>query len=125
MTLLERFNKKDLDNLCLNCGGHEIEKPQFGRDGGEADWTCLNCGTKQLAFIKSKGFRYYAFLLEGSWTSEYFVARSLTEAFRYAKRYYKTKDMTKTALNQKRAKLIKSYMVGPIDGFVLSDWKSF
>ena len=118
MTLIEKFNTVDFKTTCLHCGKHNIQKPDVTRGG--FDWICLYCGTRQLDYIKARGFRYYAFLLSGSWCSEYFYARSINEGYRYAKKYYKNR-----VIRGEEHEVLKSYMVGAVDAFVLSNWMGF
>lgn len=112
MKLITQFNTIDIKEKCLKCEKTNIKKPNMSRAG--FDWICLDCGNKQLNYIKSKGFRYYAFLLSGSWTSEYIFARSVKEAYRFALKMYKDKH-----------EVYKTYMTGSADCFVLSYWKHF
>ena len=111
--LLGIANNNDLKKHCMKCEGNNIKNLDW--NVAPYDWQCLDCGTYQLTYLKSKGFRYYAFLLDGSWTSKNFYARSLKEAFKLACRAY----------GYGRNGVQKSYLVGGVDGFVLNGWFSF
>jgi hypothetical protein len=112
MTLIEKANTIDFKNQCLTCGFYNMQEPDMSH--GNFDWICNQCQTRQLAYLKAKGFRYYAFLLSGSWTSKYIYARSLAEAYKRAVKLYQGKN-----------DVIKSYLVGGVDSFVLDGWYSF
>lgn len=112
MTLLNKFNTIDFKQECLVCGNHKIQKPDMTH--ANFDWQCEQCQTRQLDYIKSKGFRYYAFLLSGSWCSKYYYARSIREGYKLALKDYARKH-----------EVYKSYLVGGVDQFVLTDWQSF
>lgn len=111
--LLGVANNIDLKEKCLRCGGSKIKDLDWST--APYDWQCTDCGTYQLTYLKLKGFRQYAFLLDGSWTSRNFYARSLKEAFKLACRAY----------GYGRNGVHKSYMVGGVDAFCLSEWRSF
>lgn len=112
MSLIEKANTIDLKKVCLKCGGNKIK--DFDWNNPPHDWECADCGTYQLAFLKGKGFRYYAFLLSGSWTSKYIYARSIMEAYKRAVKLYQGKN-----------EVLRSYLRGGVDGFVLDGWFSF
>ena len=110
MTLIDKFNKRDFNKICLKCENQSITKPDFNT---LFDWRCSKCKTSQLEHIKNKGFRYYAFLLSGSCTSKYIFARSVKEAFKRCQKLYKDKS-----------RIYRSYLVGPTTGYVLDGWFS-
>ncbi|SRR5258706_16117272 len=111
-TLTDRANNIDIKTTCIKCGNHNIQDPQWST--GPHDWKCLDCNTLQLTYMKEHGLRYYAFLLSGSWTSEYIKAHTLKQAYNRAVKMYKDKH-----------EVYKSYLVGPLDGFSLKGWLSF
>lgn len=108
--LVDIANNRDFQKNCLVCNSVNVKDLNWNDDS--PDWVCLTCGTAQLNHLKQLGFRYYAFLLKGSWTSKYFYARNKQEAYRLAVKTYG--DF-----------VTKSYMVGVVDGFCLSNWLSF
>lgn len=112
MTKVSKINNTNFKESCIKCGKHNISNPVFHL--GQDDWFCNDCKTNQLQAIKLMGFRYYAYLLSGSWTSKYFFARNVQEGYRLAKKEYKGKK-----------EVLRSYMVGPADGYCLSNWLSF
>lgn len=111
--LLGIFNNFDIKEQCIACGGKNIIDLDWNK--APYDWQCADCKAYQLTYMKEKGFRLYAFLLDGSWTSKNFYARSLQEAYKLASRTY----------GQGRNGVQKSYMVGSVDCFVMSGWISF
>ena len=111
MTLIERANTIDVKKECFKCGGKKIKELDWQTP--PYDWQCESCKTYQLDYLKSKGFRYYAFLLSGSWTSKYFIARSLKEAHKRAVEMYRGKH-----------EVVGSYLRGGLDRFSLDGWFS-
>lgn len=68
---------------------------------------------KKLAQLKKQGYRLYAFLLAGSWTSVNFYAKNHLQAYRAAcKKYDKDNVMT-------------SYLRGSVDCYVMDGWIGF
>lgn len=112
MTLINKINTTDIKIECVKCGSKNIQQPNY--DLNYIDWLCLDCNTKQLDYEKSLGFRYYAFLLSGSWTSEYIKARSVKEAFKRAVKKYQDKH-----------EVYQTYLTGGVDSYSLRGWFNF
>lgn len=114
MSLFKKYNNLKIEHgmECLKCGSHKVIAPNWSE--GVSDWQCLDCKELQLKHIKQDGFRYYAFLLSGSWTSEYVKARNINEAYRYTVKKYQGKH-----------EVYRSYLVGGVDQFCLKNWQSF
>ena len=68
---------------------------------------------EKLSSLKKDGYRLYAFLLEGSWTSVNFYAKNHLQAYKEACKKY-GKDKVRTA-----------YLRGAVDCYVMTDWIGF
>lgn len=102
----------DPSQKCVKCGNNVI-KILLDNSILVDDWICEACETPQLTYLKANGYRLYAFLLEGSWTSENFYAKSHIQAYNEAcKKYGKDKVLT-------------SYLRGAVDCYVMDGFISF
>lgn len=103
-------SKLELDpaRKCVKCGSNNVISLGVGDD-----WQCNDCLILQLSWLKVHGYRLYAFLLAGSWTSCNFYAKNHLQAYREACKKY-GKDNVRTA-----------YLRGAVDCYVMTDWIGF